>query len=156
MTVQSPSTCPECGDSLRATMRRCKCGWIVPRAMEAGQDVPVRAYDPEYGWCAWRSGGERCRYPGVASSGTHGAGPWYCVGHHRLADPLSGGHIVDESIEASGPRPDYTFAARRESLAAAHNERMRALGYGLKPVGPKTLRDELDRAAASMTVPTTT
>lgn len=146
---RAPSTCPECGDDLRPTARRCMCGWTVPRA-DGAASAATSVVDLEYGWCAWRSGGERCRYPGVASSGTHGGGPWYCVGHHRLTDPMMGGHVVDESIRACGSRPDYSLASRVAGLHHAHEAKMAALGYGPKLGTAGTQRQDIDRTVQGM------
>lgn len=83
--------------------------------------------DPEYGWCAWRSG-ERCRYPGTSTLNTRGGGPWYCAGHLQCNDAIAGAQMVEASIRDCGERPNYTLAGRRLGLHARWVEEQIARG----------------------------
>lgn len=151
--VRAPSTCPECGDDLRPNAKRCKCGWKVPRAEPdpvSGRSAPPPV-DVEYGWCAWRSGGERCRNPGTMAHSTLGGGPWYCAAHFSCVDPIVGGQLVDESIADRGERPDYSSAARTAAIKAKWHAEWLASGGAGRLAGAREVRAEMDAAVLAMT-----
>lgn len=142
----TPTVCPDCGEDLKPRATRCACGWRAPARQDAPA-TPAGLTDREYGWCEWRSGSERCRYPGVLSRSTHG-GRFYCLGHDGCDDPIVAGQMVEESILACGNSPDYSQAGRmaayraawalddqkRASTADAERGRLMARG-GVKTVG---------------------
>jgi hypothetical protein len=148
----TPSICPDCGDDIKPRARKCSCGWIVPTAAaKAGNHQTPPSIDVEYGWCAWRSGGERCRHPGTVAHSTLGGGPWYCGEHFTCRDPIVGGQIVDESIAARGQRPDYSPEARVGGIMAKWQHDLVASGAYGKRITPQDLRGELDRTTTALT-----
>lgn len=112
-----PTTCPDCGEDLKPRATRCACGWRAPARQDAPA-APAGFVDREFGWCEWRSGSERCRYPGTLSRSTHG-GRFYCIGHDACDDPMTAGQMVEESIIACGSSPDYSQAGRMAAFRAA-------------------------------------
>lgn len=122
----NPSTCPDCGEDLKPRARSCPCGWKPAPPATGARAGSGPAADPEYAWCSWISGGERCREPGTCSLSTHGGGPWFCAGHVACSDPVVGGQIVDESIANRGARPSYAHQDRRAGLAEHYRRQWEA------------------------------
>jgi hypothetical protein len=76
--------------------------------------------DEQHGRCGWMDRGERCRFPGSASFGTKGGGPWYCVAHllcggdqERGSEIVtsSRGHLPGTARDVSVPAFTYTAPA---------------------------------------------
>lgn len=146
-------TCPDCGEDLNPRAKKCPCGWRVPEAESTAPGRTVPALDLEYGWCAWRSNGERCREPGVVSLSTMGGGQWYCSEHARCTDPQVGGQIVDESIVHRGQRPDYSYARRAAGILAhwrAVWERSDYAKAARSSPRPGEMRQAVDRTVAHL------
>lgn len=99
--------CPDCGDVLRATAKRCKCGW---KSAEARSESATKTADRDHQRCAWECNGERCRYVGTWSNSTVGGGPFYCRGHSVCTNGALGQRIVTESRDAFSAGFDYTPA----------------------------------------------
>lgn len=94
--------------------------------------------------CTWVAA-TRCRYPGALSNGTHGSGPWLCLGHFHCSDPSLGAAIVAQS-ERDHPQgaPDtaaIVAASRARYLAGATSARSMGRGEArdaLRAIGKPT------------------
>lgn len=71
--ANSPSTCPDCGDAIRARATSCACGW---RRQANGKGDEIQLH------CAWNDHGIVCDRRGSVSDALNGRGPWYCSNHY--------------------------------------------------------------------------
>ena len=70
--------CPECGNSISESARKCKCGWL--------KTENEKKHDPQ---CDFVLNGKRCSLPGSISPATHKSDDWRCKYHFENRDSFS-------------------------------------------------------------------